>query len=302
MNKNNVIIITGPTASGKSGLAINLAKKVNGEIISCDCIQVYKELNIGSAKVTPEEMQGIPHYLINILEPNEEFNVSDFINLTDKYIKDILKRNKVPIIVGGTGLYIKALVEGYNLNAVEKDIEYRKYLKNILETNGNVYLYDMLKALDEDKAKSLNVNDTVRIIRALEVIKNGNKKVENKKLDYNFKIFAINFDRAILYDRINKRVDLMINAGLIDEVKYLKEKYNLTKESQSMKGIDYKETLDYLEGNISKETLIDLIKQKTRNYAKRQITFIKGINNVNYLNSDDNNKNLENILKELKWN
>lgn len=302
MNKNDVIIITGPTASGKSGLAINLAKKVNGEIISCDCIQVYKKLNIGSAKVTFNEMQGIPHYLIDILEPNEEFNVSDFINLADKYIKDILKRNKVPIIVGGTGLYIKALVEGFNLNAVEKDVEYRNYLKNLIDTKGNEYIYEMLKELDENKAKSLNVNDTVRIIRALEVIKNGNKKIENKKLDYNFKIFAINFDRAILYDRINKRVDLMINNGLIEEVKFLKEKYNLTKENQSMKGIDYKETLDYLEGNISKEKLIDLIKQKTRNYAKRQITFIKSIDNVYYLDSEDNNKNLENLLKEIKWN
>lgn len=299
---NKVVIITGPTASGKSGLAIELAKKIDGEIISADCIQVYKELNIGSAKVTNEEMQGIPHYLIDIVEPNKEFNVSDFIKLAENYIKDIFKRKKIPIIVGGTGLYIKALVEGYSLNAVEKDIKFREYLNKLLETNGKEYLYQMLKEKDYDKASKININDTVRIIRALEIIKNGNQKIENKKLDYDFNIFAINFDRELLYDKINRRVDVMIKEGLIEEVKTLKEKYNLTKNSQSMKGIDYKETLDFLDGKISKDELISLIKQKTRNYAKRQITFIKGIKNVIWLNSEDKNKNLEYILKELKWN
>lgn len=299
---NKVVIITGPTASGKSGLAIELAKKIDGEIISADCIQVYKELNIGSAKVTNEEMQGIPHYLIDIVEPDKEFNVSDFIKLAENYIKDIFKRKKIPIIVGGTGLYIKALVEGYSLNAVEKDIKFREYLNKLLETNGKEYLYQMLKEKDYEKASKININDTVRIIRALEIIKNGNQKIENKKLDYDFNIFAINFDRELLYDKINRRVDVMIKEGLIEEVKTLKEKYNLTKNSQSMKGIDYKETLDFLDGKISKDELISLIKQKTRNYAKRQITFIKGIKNVIWLNSEDKNKNLEYILKELKWN
>lgn len=278
--KPEVYVIGGPTASGKSKLAVELAKKINGEIISADSMQIYKEMNIGTAKITKEEMQGIKHYLIDIVSPNERYSVSNFKKDAELAIEEILKKGKTPIIVGGTGLYIDSLIYGIEFQDEEIDTEYREKLNKIAENEGLEKLYNKAKEIDPEAMKKISINDKKRIIRVLEIYhKTGKTKTKQeiesrkKELKYNFKVFAIDMDREKLYSRIEKRVDMMVDEGLIGEVKGILEKYN--QFPTAMQGLGYKETVEYLQNKISKEEMIEKIKKETRHYAKRQLTWFR---------------------------
>ena len=232
MSKPKIIVIAGPTASGKSKLAIELAKRINGEIISADSMQIYKDMNIGTAKVTSEEMQNIKHYMIDVISPEERYSVSQYKNEAENCIKEILKEGKIPIICGGTGLYINSLVYGINFPEEKINEEYRNKLNSIAETKGLEELYEKALKIDPQAMQKISKNDKKRIIRVLEIYhETGKTKTEqesisrNQELKYDYKVFAINMERSILYDRINKRVDIMLNNGLIDEVKRILDKY-----------------------------------------------------------------------------
>ena len=265
------VFILGATGVGKSGFAIKLAKLFNGEIISADSVQIYKQLNIGSAKITTAQMQGIVHHAIDILNPQQEFSVFEFVELTKSLISQINKKGKLPIIVGGTGLYVKALVEGYDFGGSGKNAEFR----NQLWQKSQDELYQMLMQQNAQRASEIDKNDKKKLIRALEIQKFG-AKPQSHGTDINFLVFALTMPRETLYQKINARVDEMIKQGLITEVEGLK-KQGLSVENQSMKAIGYKEVLSYLNGEINRQEMIDLIKQHTRNYAKRQMTFIRGM-------------------------
>lgn len=232
MNKPTVIVIAGPTASGKSNLAVELAKKINGEIISADSMQIYKEMNIGTAKISEKEMQGIKHYMIDFLSPNERYSVSAYKKQAEKCIEDILNKGKNPIVCGGTGLYIDSLIYGIEFLEEEIDETYRAKLNEIAQTEGLEKLYNMALEIDPEAMKKISKNDQKRIIRVLEIYKKTGKTKTQQDLEsrkngvkYNYKVFAINMDRGLLYDRINNRVDKMIEDGLIEEVEYIVEKY-----------------------------------------------------------------------------
>ncbi|SUY39790.1 tRNA (adenosine(37)-N6)-dimethylallyltransferase MiaA [Clostridium perfringens] len=278
---NNLLIIAGPTAVGKSDLSVDLAKKLNGEIISVDSMQIYKYMDIGSAKISKEEMGGIPHYLIDFVDPSKEFSVAEFKELATEKIKDIQSRGKLPILVGGTGLYINSIICNMNFAESDKDEEYREELEKIANEHGNEYLHEMLKDIDLESYNSIHFNNRKRVIRALETYKLTGKpfssfKAKNSiyETPYNIYYYVLNMDRAKLYERINKRVDIMFEKGLLEEVKNIKA-MGLTDDMQSMKGIGYKEVLYYLDGKISLEQCIEMIKQGSRNYAKRQLTWFR---------------------------
>ncbi|NEZ46171.1 tRNA (adenosine(37)-N6)-dimethylallyltransferase MiaA [Clostridium niameyense] len=301
MDKKDLLIIAGPTAVGKTDISIKLAKNLNGEIISSDSMQIYKYMDIGSAKISKEEMSGIAHYLIDVVEPQEEFNVAKFKEEAEKTIKHIQSKGKLPIIAGGTGLYINSLIYNYDFTEADRDEDYREYLNNLAEDKGKEYVHGLLENIDKDSYERLYPNDLKRVVRALEVYKLTGKTIseytkENEPklydIPYNIHYFILNMDRAVLYERINKRVDIMLEKGLIEEVKDLKSMgYN--KDMQSMKGIGYKEILYYLDGEISLDEAIYLIKKGSRNYAKRQLTWFRKdkraiwINKDNYSNEDD---------------
>jgi len=278
---NKVIVIVGPTASGKTALSIELAKKINGEIVSCDSMQIYKDMNIGSAKPTREEMQGIKHYMIDIVKPTERFSVAEYKKQAEKGIEEILAKGKVPIVVGGTGLYADSLIYGIEYPEIQFDEKYRQKLEKQAETiSGLQKLYNKAKEIDKNAIKKISENDKKRIIRILEIYHQTGKtktelEIESRKngAKYDFKVFAINMNREVLYDRINKRVDIMIENGLIQEVENLLEKYN--KFPTAMQGLGYKEVVEYLNNELTKEEMIDKIKQETRRYAKRQLTWFR---------------------------
>ena len=284
--KPKVIVIVGPTASGKTALSIELAKKIDGEIISCDSMQIYKDMNIGSAKPTIEEMQGIKHYMIDIAEPTERFSVAEYKKRSEEAIEKILQKGKVPIIVGGTGLYANSLIYNIEYNEIMLDEEYRKNLMKIAETEvGLATLYEKARIIDPVAMKKISSNDKKRIIRVLEKKHSTGKnktelELESRKneVKYEYKVFAINMPREILYDRINKRVDIMIENGLIDEVENIIEKYK--EFPTAMQAIGYKEIVMYLKGELTKQEAIEKIKQESRRYAKRQITWFKKIENI----------------------
>ena len=294
--KPQVLVLLGPTGVGKSSLSIDLAKAFNGEIISADSVQIFKEFDIGSAKISLQEMMGIKHYGIDIISPNQEFSVFDYVEYTKNSIKEIVSHNKLPIIVGGTGLYIKALINNYNFGEANKNQEFRDKLEKEISEKGLEFAYQKLKSLDEDFALKIDRYNKVRVIRALEIKLFGTEQ-QNSESDFDFKIFALNKDRETLYQNINIRVDEMIRNGLISEVQTLLEKYG---DCQPMKAIGYKEVVDYINGKISKENMINLIKQHTRNYAKRQLTFLRGMKGVVYVDCEDRKKALEEITKEIK--
>lgn len=279
MNK-NLLIIAGPTAVGKTDISIKLAKKLNGEIISVDSMQIYKYMDIGSAKVSLDEQNGVPHHLIDFLDPKEEFSVADFKKLAEEKINDIYSRGKLPILVGGTGLYINSLICNLSFTESEKDDSYRNEINSIAEEKGNEYIHKLLEEVDPAAAKSIHYNNRKRVIRALEVYKNTGKPfssfVDNDiyNCDYDLHYYVLNMDREKLYGRINKRVDIMIDKGLINEVKSLKA-MGLNEDMQSMKGIGYKEILFSLNNKLSLKEAIDKIKQGSRNYAKRQLTWFR---------------------------
>ena len=289
----DLIVLTGPTAVGKTSLSIALAKAVDGEIISADSMQVYKYMNIGTAKITEEEKCGIPHFLIDELEPDEEFNVTIFKNKVMGYIEDIKSRGKVPIIVGGTGFYIQSVIYDINFNEYGDDSEVRKKYELMAETIGKSELHKKLALVDREYAESVSENNVKKVVRALtffemtgEKLSEHNKRERERCSPFDFAYFVLTMDRKKLYERIDKRVDLMFDMGLVDEVKALMAK-GYDKSLVSMQGIGYKEVIDYLNGKTSLEECIDIIKRDTRHFAKRQLTWFKREKVVTYIDKDE---------------
>lgn len=304
--KPKVVVIVGPTASGKTALSIELAKKLNGEIISSDSMQIYKDMDIGTAKVTKEEAQGIKHYLVDFVSPDQRYTVSDFKNDAEIAIKEILSKGKVPIVVGGTGLYVNSLIYGIEYQDMKIDEEYRNLLME--KANDPIELEKMwneANAIDPEAMTKISKNDKKRIIRVLEIYKaTGKTKTEQEILsrqkgtEYDFKVFGISMDREKLYERINLRVDLMIEAGLEDEVKNLLNKYSHF--PTAMQGLGYKEVKEYFDGFITRDEMIEKIKQESRRYAKRQLTWFRRNEEIIWLDKEDGMKNnLDTIIKEL---
>ena len=300
---NKVLVILGQTAVGKSKLAMELAGKLDGEIISADSMQVYIGMDIGTAKPTKNELNEIPHHLINVIAPDKTWSVSDFVSNAKTIIEDIVRREKLPIVVGGTGLYLNALIEGYAFPMIQADPEIRKRLEGEAKSFGSGHLYEKLKKADPDAASKIHFNDTKRIIRALEVIELTGKpmsqaqtKNENN-LPYEIMIVGLEIDRKMLYERIEKRVDQMLKAGLVDEVRNLiKEGYD--DKLSSMQAIGYKEVAEHLRGKYSYEEMVNILKQNTRNFAKRQMTWFRRFKNVNWI--DIEKLNIDDIIRLVK--
>ena len=276
-----VLIITGLTASGKSGLAVKIAKEFNGEIISADSVQIYKGLDIGSAKEDKTTMAEIPHHLINIKEFNETYNVGEFIQDTKTAIEKIVSKGKLPIIVGGTGMYIKALLEGFSLGETVADNELRTYYQNMAKEQGNEAVWNELDAINPELASSVHPNNLKRVIRYIEIASNKQELTKEESILKNYNVLAVGItaERNEIYDKINKRVVLMIEMGLENELKNLIEQ-GATRDMQAFNSIGYKDWFDYFEGKQDYKTTIELIKQHTRNYAKRQLTFLKTIKGI----------------------
>ena len=303
MQKPKVIVICGPTASGKTGLSIELAKKINGEIVSCDSMQIYKDMTIGTAKPTIDEMQGIKHYLIDCVSPEERYSVADYKRDATEAIENIISDGKVPIIVGGTGLYLEALIYNIEFNEIETDLEYRGNLEKIEKEEGLEKLYQMAEKIDKIAMQKISHNDKKRIFRVLEIYHSTGKtktelEAESRKQEskYNYVLFGITMDREKLYDRINKRVDIMIEQGLIKEVENLLKKYK--EFPTAMQGLGYKEVVEYLKGFTTKEEMIEKIKRETRRYAKRQLTWFRKYKDLKWIDGLDNIQNNINIILE----
>lgn len=305
-----LIILTGPTAVGKTALSIRLAKAVGGEIISADSMQVYRHMDIGSAKVTRAEMDGVPHYLIDILEPTEEFNVAVFKELAAEAVREIYSHGNIPIVAGGTGFYIQALLYDIDFTQEGEEREIREELERLAEERGAAFLHDLLKEIDPEAAQEIHANNRKRVIRAIEFyrktgekISEHNKRERQKKSPYDFLYYVLTDDRKRLYERIDQRVDGMIEAGLVDEVKRLKD-MGCTKDMVSMQGLGYKEILDYLQENLSLDEAVEIIKRDTRHFAKRQITWFKRERDVRWLNLEefgrDRDKVLEKMLQDIR--
>ena len=307
MNKIPVIILTGPTAVGKTNLSIELAKDLNAEIISADSMQIYKYMDIGSAKVTIDEMQGVKHYLVDEVTPDYVFSVSEFQKRADSYIEKINSENKKVLVTGGTGLYLNSLIYNMDFAKSNANNELREKLRIELEENGIDYMHNKLKELDSEAAERIHKNNTKRVIRALEVCLSGEKMNDfSNDLKFNEKynpiIIVLNREREHLYERINKRVDIMMDNGLIDEVKNLL-KMGYTKDMISMQGIGYKEIIKYLDGQYSLEEAIEIIKRDSRRYAKRQLTWFRRYDDAKWFNLDeyDNSQVLKNdIIKHIE--
>ena len=300
MDKPKVIVICGPTASGKTALSIKLAKKINGEIISSDSMQIYKDMDIGTAKPSKEEMEGIPHHLIGFVSPNKRYSVAEFKKDAELAIEEILAKGKIPIVVGGTGLYVDSLIYGIEYQDIELDEKYRQELEIRAEKEGLEKLYEEAQNIDPQAIAKISKNDKKRILRVLEIYKaTGKNKTEQeiesrkKGVKYDYKIFAINWDREILYERINKRVDIMVEQGLVQEVEKLLEKYN--EFPTAMQGLGYKEVVEYLQEKTTYEEMIEKIKMETRRYAKRQITWFKKNKQTIWIGAQD----LQKILDEI---
>ncbi len=308
-NKKPLIILTGPTAVGKTDLSINLARKLNAEIISADSAQVYKGMDIGSAKITKEEMQGVRHHLIDIIEPDEEFDVTIFQSLAKKALDDIYSRGHIPIIVGGTGFYIQALLYDINFNIEGETSQYREELEKYVEETGDIdKLYNELKQVDPVSAEKIHKNNIRKVIRALEYfhfhnepISLHNEQERSRESAYNSLYFVLNMDRSVLYERINKRVDIMKDSGLLEEVKSLTAK-GYGSELTSMQAIGYKEIISYLNGEYSLDEAFEQIKLNTRHFAKRQLTWFRREKDVIWVNKDGRTEEdiLEEILEKIK--
>ena len=306
-NKIPLIVVVGPTASGKTKLAVELAKKYNGEVVSADSMQIYKGLDIATAKPTVYEMKGIPHHLIDFLEPETPFSVADYVKLAKEKIFDVYSRGNQPILCGGTGLYVSSLIDNISFDDISSDHTIRTRLENEAKEFGNHYLWEKLNSVDPETAVKVHENNLPRVIRGLEVFELTGKKLSEHKFDsrrekspFNCCIIGIGFsDRQILYDKINQRVDEMINNGLIDEVRHV---YNNYKLSTAHQAIGYKELIPYLENKCDLELCIEKIKQETRHYAKRQLTWFRRVNKINWVEADKFNeykyfiKNVENII------
>lgn len=298
MKKIPLVILTGPTAVGKTNLSIQLAKKMNMEIISADSMQIYKYMDVGSAKVTEDEMNGVKHYLIDEVTPEYSFSVSEFQERANDYINQIVKKGKLPLVTGGTGLYLNSLIYNMDFAKSDADNELREMLRVELEENGIDYMYEKLKSLDEEAANRIHKNNTKRVIRAIEVCMSGKKMSDfsnDLKLNDKYEpiIIVLNRDREHLYRRINKRVDIMISQGLEDEVKTLLN-MGYSSDLVSMQGIGYKEIIKYLNNEYTYEEAIEIIKRDSRRYAKRQLTWFRRYENAKWFDLD--NYNDEKIL------
>ena len=308
MTKNKLIILAGPTASGKTSVSIDLAKRLGGEIISADSMQVYKYMDVGTAKISVEEMQGVKHHLIDVLDPKEDFNIVKFQNMVKCSIEEIVKNGHIPILVGGTGFYIQSIIYDIDFNNEDDNSSVRKKLEEEYDTYGADFMYEKLKKIDSVSAKTIHKNNKKRIIRAIEFflinnepISSHNEVQREKKSPYDYRFFVLNPPRDILYERINKRVDIMVENGLVDEVKKLRE-MGLSMENISMQGIGYKEIIEYLDGEVSLETAIENIKQNTRHMAKRQVTWFKREKDVIYVDPfsfESNEKIVDYMIEKI---
>jgi tRNA dimethylallyltransferase len=301
----DVIVIVGPTASGKTSLSIELAKSLDGEIISADSMQIYKFMDIGTAKPTLDEMQGIKHYLIDEVLPSEEFNVVKFTELANKYIEEIFDKGKQPIIVGGTGLYISSLINNINFSESECDWELREALKKEADEFGPQYIHDKLRLVDEKSAGNIHPNNVKRVIRALEVYYQTQKPISYHNeisrgvpSKYNFILIGLTMDRQRLYERIDKRVDIMLENGLLNEVRNL-IKLGFADSLISMQGIGYKELFSFINNEKTFEEAIEIIKRDSRRYAKRQITWFKRINEIKWFSIDNYGNNIY-MIEDIK--
>ena len=300
--KQPLIILTGPTASGKTALSVELAKRIGGEIISADSMQVYRYMDVGSAKVTVEEMDGVPHHLIDVLDPQDSFNVVIFQEMAKEAIKKIYANGHIPIVAGGTGFYIQALLYDIDFTDNDGDMEYRHHLEELAKVQGAEVLHSMLKEVDPPSAEAIHANNVKRVIRALEFYKKTGQRISDhneeerqKESPYNFAYYVLNMDRATLYDRIDLRVDKMIEAGLEEEVKQLKG-MGCTRDMVSMQGLGYKEILDYLNGELSLEEAVYILKRDTRHFAKRQLTWFKREKDVTWVTQENFGFDREKIL------
>ena len=282
MDRKPLIILAGPTAVGKTSLSIRLAKETGGEIISADSMQVYRHMDIGSAKITKEEMEGVPHYLVDVLEPEEEFNVVRFQQMAKEAAERIWEKGKIPLVVGGTGFYIQALLYDIDFTENDGDESYRRQLEQkASDEEGASELYEMLKAVDLKAAQEIHPRNIKRIVRALEFYHQTGKKISEhnetqrqKMSPYNYAYFVLTDERGRLYERIDRRVDLMMEQGLLDEVRYLKKR-GVRKDSTAMQGLGYKELYAYLDGEYPLDEAVRIIKRDTRHFAKRQLTWFK---------------------------
>lgn len=305
-----LVILTGPTAVGKTKASISLAQAIGGEIISADSMQVYHDMNIGSAKIRPDEMKGVPHYLIDVLDPDEEFHVVRFQQMAKKAMQQIYENGHIPIVVGGTGFYIQALLYDIDFTQNDEDTDYRNKLEALAAAKGSAFLHQMLSEVDAKAAEDIHENNRKRVIRALEFYHQTGKKISEhnqeerqKQSPYNFAYFVLTDDRENLYRRIDLRVDQMISEGLVDEVQALKAK-GYTKDMVSMQGLGYKEMLDYLDGSCTLEEAVYKIKRDTRHFAKRQLTWFRRERDVLWIDKKemqyDESEILDSMLFELK--
>lgn len=304
-----LIILTGPTAVGKTALSIGLAKAVDGEIISADSMQVYRKMNIGTAKIEPSEMQGVRHHLIDILDPGEEFNVVLFKRYALEAMEDIYSRGKIPVIVGGTGFYIQALLYDIDFENNDNDMSYREELQRLAAEKGNSHIHDMLSKVDPESAEKIHENNVKRVIRALEFYRKTGMKISEhneteaqKESPYNFEYFVLNDDRSKLYDRIDRRIDIMLEQGLEAEVRQLVSE-GYSRELVSMQGLGYKEIIDYIQGRCSFDEAVYTLKRDTRHFAKRQITWFKREKQVTWVNKneyDSESSILEYMMNRLR--
>ncbi len=304
-NKKPFVILTGPTAVGKTALSVSLAKKINGSIISADSMQVYRYMDIGSAKITKEEMQGVRHYLIDELLPTESFHIARFQQMALQALEEIYSEGKIPILAGGTGFYIQALLYNVDFSEQDCDREYRKSLQEYAKQHGSHALFEQLRAVDPASCEKIHENNQKRIIRALEFyhltgrpISEHNETERQKESPYRFAYFVLTEPRENLYRRINQRVDRMMELGLLDEVRRLRE-MGLTRDMVSMQGLGYKELLDYLDGRTSMEEAVSIIKRETRHFAKRQMTWFRRERDVIWLNKEEFGYEEDAILQKM---
>lgn len=306
--KTKIVAVVGPTASGKTSLSVELAKKFNGEVVSCDSMQVYRKMSIGTAKPTEEEMQGIRHHMLDFADPKTVYTCADYVRDAKKAIAEIVSNGKVPIICGGTGLYLDSLIRGGSFEETETDLEYREELEQIADENGNKFLHNMLVEVDPESAASIHFNNRKRVIRALEIYKCCG--VPKSELDRRSRIPESEFDvltiglrfvnRDVLYNRINQRVDIMLKMGLEDETRRLMEMGIFESNGTAKQAIGYKELLGYMNGYMSYESAVEQLKMATRRYAKRQMTWFSAHGNVNWIDIEEYNfKNIFNIASNL---
>lgn len=305
MEKKPLIVLTGPTAVGKTALSIGLAKAIGGEIISADSMQVYKHMDIGSAKIMPDEMKGVPHYLVDVLEPSEEFHIARFQEMAKAAMDEIYSRGHIPILVGGTGFYIQSITRDIDFTENDGDMTYRHELEEYAKIHGGEELHKRLQQIDPKAADEIHANNVKRVIRALEYfhqtgqpISQHNEEQKQKETPYDLRYFVLNDIRSRLYERIEKRIDLMLEQGLVDEVKRLKD-MGYTRDMVSMQGLGYKEILAYLDGEYTLEEAVYILKRDTRHFAKRQLTWFKREQDVIWINKDEFDYDEEKILNYM---